>query len=93
MNSQKTAESHRGTAISSLIFAVLGGVFFWWVPLGMVLGLTGLLLGFVDWTMARRRSLDYRLSIVAMVLALVALSLDFVIAALGLQTITFGSLR
>jgi hypothetical protein len=80
----------RGLSISSLIFGALGAVFYWWLPLGMVLSLTGLMFGFVDWTMALRRSLDRRLSIVAMFLCVATLSLDIVIAYLGLQTVTFG---
>lgn len=56
----------------------------------MVLSLTGLLLGLADLAMARRRSLNYRLSIVGILLAAATLSLDIVIAYLGLQTFTFG---
>jgi hypothetical protein len=90
MDASNATRSLRGISVSSLIFGVLGGVFYWWLPLGMVLSLTGLLLGFADWTMARRRSLDGRLSIVAMVLAAAALALDCAIAYQGLQTVTFG---
>jgi len=90
MNTSKTPTSLRGLSVTSLIFGVLGGVFFWWLPLGMVLSLTGLVLGFIDGTMARRRSLDFRLSILAIVLAGAALSLNIVIALLGLQSVTFG---
>ena len=90
MATDSTPKTLRGLSLSSLIFAVLGGGFYWWVPLGMVFGLTGLMFGFVDWTMARRRSLDYRLSIVGVLLSVAALTLDIVIAVLGLQTWTFG---
>ena len=93
MATDSTPKTLRGLSLSSLIFGVLGGGFYWWVPLGMVFGLTGLMLGFVDWTMARRRSLDYRLSIVAVLLSVAALTLDIVIAVLGLQTWTFDALR
>jgi hypothetical protein len=80
----------RALSVGSLIFAVLGAVFYWWVPLGMVLGLAGLVLAFTDTTMARRRSLDYRLSIVALLFSAAALCLDFAIMFLHLQTVTFG---
>ena len=93
MATDSTPKTLRGLSLSSLIFGVLGGGFYWWVPLGMVFGLTGLMLGFVDWTMARRRSLDYRLSIVAVLLSVAALTLDIVVAVLGLQTWTFDALR
>jgi hypothetical protein len=90
MNASKTPTTLRGLSVGSLLFGALGAVFFWWLPLGMVMSLTGLVFGFIDWTMARRRSLDYRLSIVAILLAAAALALNIVIALLGLQTVTFG---
>ena len=90
MDIGKISGSLRTLSVSAIIFGVLGGAFYWWVPLGMVLGLAGVLFGFVDWTMAHRRSLDYRLSIVAVFLSIATLSLDIVIALLGLQTVTFG---
>jgi hypothetical protein len=93
MNGDKTTTHLRGVGVSSVIFGILGWIFYWWLPLGMVWSLTGLVLGFVDWTMARRRSLDYRLSIAGILLSLGALALNIVIASLGLQTVTFGSLR
>ncbi len=90
MGNGKPLGSLRGLSVSSLAFGLIGGILYWWVPFGMVLSLAGLLLGFIDWTLARRRSLDFRLSIVAIVLSLATLSLDIVIAVLGLQTVTFG---
>ncbi len=80
----------RGLSVTALVFGVLGGAFYWWVPMGIVLSLAGLMFGFVDWTAARRRSLDNRLSIVALLLSLATLALDIVIAYRGLQTWTFG---
>jgi hypothetical protein len=93
MATERIAGTLRSLSICAIVFGMLGGVFYWWVPLGMVLGLTGLLFGFIDWTIARRRSLDFRLSIVAMLLSAATLGLDIVIAILGIQTVTFGSLR
>ncbi len=93
MDSANKPESIRYISVSSLIFGVLGGASCWWLPMGMVFSITGLLFGFVDRTMARGRSLDSRLSIVGMLLSVAALSLDIVIAVLGLQTVTFGPLR
>ena len=79
----------RGLSIAALVLALLGGAFYWWMPMGMVASLAGLTLGFADWTRARRRSLDYRLSIVAMLLALATLALNIFVAAYHLQTLTF----
>jgi hypothetical protein len=84
--------SLRGLSICSLVFGALGGAFYWWVPLGMVLSLSGLLFGLIDGMMARRRSLDFRMSIVAIVLSAATLALGIVIALLGLQTVTFGGM-
>ena len=91
MDTIQKRESFRSLSVAALIFGALGGAFYWWVPLGMVLGLTGLVFGFVDCTVARRRSLDFRLSLIAMLLSIAVLILDTVIAVLGMQTITFGS--
>jgi len=89
MTTEPTPRTLRGLSIGSLVFAVLGGVFYWWVPLGMVMSLTGLVLGFVDWMMTRRRSVDFRLSLVAILLSIAALALNVVIIYLGLQSVTF----
>jgi hypothetical protein len=80
----------RSLGVASIIFGLLGGVFFWWVPLGMVVSMSGLLIGFVDWVNTRRRSLDNRLSIVGLLISGATLALDIVIALLGLQIVTFG---
>jgi hypothetical protein len=80
----------RGVGIASIVFAILGAAFFWWLPMGIMLSMTGLTLAFVDWVSARRRSADHRVSIVGVLLSVAALTLCIVIAALGLQTVTFG---
>ena len=90
METEKLSGKLRGLSLAALVFGALGGVFFWWVPLGMVLSLTGLLLSFFDWTNARKRSLDSRLSIVGLLISAATLALDIVIAWFGLQTLTFG---
>jgi hypothetical protein len=77
-------------SILPMVFGILGGIFFWWVPLGLVLSLAGLLGGFVDWSSARRHSADHSIAVAAMVIALFAFVFDLTIALLGLQTITFG---
>lgn len=77
-------------SIASILFGILGGVFYWWVPFGIVASLTGLILGLIDTVSARRRSLTYRLSIAGLLLSTATLILDIVIYALGKQTMTFG---
>ena len=90
MSNSKMAGTFRSLSLSSLIFGILGGACYWWVPMGIVLSVAGLMFGFVDCMMAQRRSLDYRLSIFAMLLSAVALFLGIVIAYFGMQTVTFG---
>jgi hypothetical protein len=91
MDIKKSQVGLRPLSISALVAALLGFAFYWWVPMGMMWSLAGSVLGFADWTRARRRSLDYRLSVLAMLLGIAALVFDIVIAAYHLQTITFGS--
>ena len=93
MSTGQTTQGLRALSITSLVFGALGALLCWWLPLGMVFSLTGLVFGFVDGTTARRRSLDFRLSIVAILLSVAALALNIVIAYLGLQLLTFGELR
>ena len=49
METGKTSGTVRALSVSAIVFALLGGAFFWWVPMGMVLNLAGLMFGFVDW--------------------------------------------
>ena len=41
--------SLRALSVISIVAGLLGGGFYWWVPLGMVLSITGMMFGFVDW--------------------------------------------
>jgi hypothetical protein len=59
----------------------------------MVLSITGLVMGFVGWTFARRRAAGSGLLIGGMLLSLASLFLDSVVAALGLELLKFQSLR
>lgn len=90
MNTQNTSGALRGVGVGALMLGVVGAATFWWVPMGLVLSLAGLVVGIADCVMAGRRSLDRRLSFVAIVVSLAALALDATIAGLGWQTWTFG---
>ena len=90
MSAEKTSGSVRGLSFGAMILGVLGFATFWWVPMGIVLSLTGLVVGFADCTMARRRSVDRPIAAVAIVVSLAALVLGIVIAWLGMQIWTFG---
>jgi hypothetical protein len=90
MNASRDSQGLRALSFGSIALGLLGAIFYWWVPLGMVLGLSGFILGFIDSISARRRSLDYRMSIVGLLICTAALALDIGIGVLGLQTVTFG---
>jgi hypothetical protein len=93
MESYKVPVRTRSLGIASLTFGLLGGAFYWWTPLGIVLSLTGLLMGLVGWTMARRATAGFGLSVAGMLLSLATLILDWVIAGLGLELIRLQALR
>ena len=62
------------------------------LAVGGHLSLTGLLMGFVGWMMARK-AVGFGLSVAGMLLSLAALILDCVIAGLGLELIKLHSLQ
>jgi hypothetical protein len=93
MENYKVPVRVRGIAVASLVFGLLGGAFCWWTPLGMVLSLTGLLMGFGGWTMARRMTVGIRLSIAGTLVSLATLVLNCVIAGWGLELIKLHALR
>jgi hypothetical protein len=93
METYKVPLSVRGVGIASLCFGVLGGAFYWWTPLGMVLSLTGLVMGFIGWTYARPRTTGWGLTIAGMLLSLLVLILDSVVADLGLELIKLHAFR
>jgi hypothetical protein len=92
MEAYKTPVSVRGLGIASIILGVIGAAFYWWTPMGMVISLCGLLTGFIGWTFARRRTPSFGLVIAGMSLCIAALTLNFVIAGLGLELIRFHAL-
>ena len=93
MESYNLPVRFRHIGIASLVFGFLGGAFFWWTPLGMVLSLTGLVMGLVGWTIAHRKSALFGLSIAGMAISLAALILDCLIAGLGIEIIRLHAFR
>jgi hypothetical protein len=90
MNTYDPPQIHHGLSFVAILFGMVGGLFFWWVPMGVVLSLAGLLFGFIDWNIVRRRSLDHSVAIIAMFISVTTFGLDLIVALLGLQTVTFG---
>jgi hypothetical protein len=93
MQTYKTPMSIRILGSVSLLLGLLGGAFFWWTPLGMVLSLSGLLTGFIGWTESQRKGVGTALAVAGMLLSVAALILCGVIAGLGLERIRFEALR
>ncbi len=93
MDTTRVPTSARNLGFVSLIFGVLGAVLYWWTPMGMVLSLAGLLVGFCGWMFATAHTATNRLLIVALIVCAAALILNLVIADLGLELVRFHGLR
>jgi hypothetical protein len=83
----------RTLGFASLVLGILGLVFCWWVPVGMVLGLAGLVTGLIGWVRHPRRGAAIGLLTFGVVLSAVALGLDVFIAARGTELIPFIPMR
>jgi hypothetical protein len=82
-----TFTAHRGVAISSIIFGLLGLFFCWLVPLGIIFSLTGVILGLAGWIMAARRTASVNWMIVGLVLSVIALIIGVAVANGNYQAI------
>jgi uncharacterized membrane protein len=83
MQTYDTSTGFRAVAIAAVVFCILGGVFCWWTPLGMIFSATGLVMGFAGWVSARQSAARERTVIVGMILSLAMLVLNFFIAGMG----------
>ena len=83
----------RTLGVVSILLGLLGAIFYWWTPLGMVVSLAGLILGISGAIMARGGQARMELLLCGIVVSLLALALNLVIACLGLEVITFTALR
>jgi len=93
MQPEKAAPSVRILGIVSCVLAVLGGAFYWWLPLGIVLSLSGLASGFIGWVRSSRHGGMAVLLGCGMLLAVLALGVDVAAAWMNLVTIRFGPLQ
>jgi hypothetical protein len=71
----------------SLTFGVLGLVFFWWVPMGILLGFCGLVAGLIGWAMSPRRAGAIGMLLWGVVLSAAVLCLDVIVALRNLETL------
>ena len=86
-------ERFQGIAVGSLILGILGAVFFWWAPLGMVFSLTGLFMGLVAWLNAANRPASRPLAIAGTIVSAAALIVGLVVALTGLEIIELMPFR
>jgi hypothetical protein len=85
--------SPRTLGYSSLGLGLLGLVFWWWVPFGMVLALAGLVVGFIGWVLTGRRTAAPGVVLAGLFVSAAALAFDLFIAANGLGTLWIKSLQ
>jgi hypothetical protein len=80
MKIEETQPRPRTLGFFSVLGGFLGLVFFWWVPMGILLSICGVIVGLVGWMMNPRRPGAIGLLLGGLVLSLVALGLDVFIA-------------
>jgi hypothetical protein len=77
----------RTLGVAAVVFGLLGFGFYWWVPLGMVLSLTGLMLGIIGWVSGPRLGTMTGLILAGLLISTAALALDLFVATRGLEMI------
>jgi hypothetical protein len=70
-----------------VVFGVLGFGFYWWVPLGVVLSLTGLMMGIIDWVDSSRLGGRTGLILAGLLISEAGLAFDLFVAVRGLEII------
>jgi hypothetical protein len=93
MATYNTSVTTRGLGIVTLVLGILGAAFYWWVPLGIILSLSGLILGLFACFIGTPRLSGYGAALAGLLVSIADLALDVIIAFLGLQMITFTALR
>lgn len=88
---QPMSAQSRMLGAASIVLGLLGALFYWWTPFGMVLALAGLLTGFIGAAAARRQTAE--LAIAGIIVSALALVLNFAVAGMGLETMTYTALR
>ena len=81
----------RALGVAAVVFGLLGFGFYWWVPLGMVLSLTGLMMSIIGWVSGSRMGGMTGLILAGLVISAAALALDLFVAVRGLELIQLMS--
>jgi hypothetical protein len=76
----------------SAFLGILGIAFYWYVPMGMVISLAGLVFGLVGWLVAPPR-VTKGFIVAGLILSVAGLVLDFIALGQGWETVTFMPLR
>jgi hypothetical protein len=82
-----TQSRSRILGIVSIIFGILGLISYWWAPLGIVLSLTGLVMGVVGFMGSVRRAAEMTVLAVGILLSVAGLVLGLVVASLGRERV------
>jgi hypothetical protein len=72
---------------ASVVLGLVGAALYWWTPLGMLLSLTGLLIGAATWVRSVGTGRAPGWAVAATLLCLAALTLDLVAAWQGWELI------
>ncbi|HEV3119834.1 MAG TPA: hypothetical protein VGY58_22430 [Gemmataceae bacterium] len=83
----------KALGIAAVVFGLLGFAFYWWVPLGMVLSLTGLMLAVIGWISGPHFASNAGWVFAGLLISAAALALDLFIAVQGLEIIHLMSYR
>ncbi len=81
------------SGIASIVFGLVGLVFFWWFPFGAVLSLAGLVIGLFGWFTVSGRASPVGLMIAGTVISAAALALELWIYFQGWEAIKFTGLQ
>ena len=90
---RKSVSLSRNLSIIALFVGILGLVFCWWTPFGMVLALAGFVLGLASWILSPHRPAPISLAIISVVVSAFAVAVNLFIALGGYETMQFTALR
>jgi hypothetical protein len=94
MNMARIGASTRFTyalGVCSLVLGLLGLAVCWWVPTGMVLSLTGMMIGLAGCVTGRRAA--WPLPAAGLILSAASLAVCWIVAAEGMELIRLHALR
>lgn len=83
----------RALAFTSFVLGIIGLALCWWLPLGMVVSLAGLVVGIIGLVRGPVHTTYRRLATLAALFCLAVLVFDLVLGASGWELVTFSALR